>query len=293
MIREAFHYGFVEMMDDLAFWIVFGIVLTGFLSATLPNDFFERVVGNPTVEMVVMLLVGIPLYLCATSSTPLAAALMAKGLSPGAGLVFLLAGPVTNIGTLMIVGRVFGGRFLRIYLLSIIIVCMTLGMATNAFFSADQFTLWSQEGDSSSMAGVVLRFIGLLAFIVLAGASFQRTGFRKDIAELWHHLQTFVRWLKEFKPGHDLPPAQFLHHGTADRGPLSLPGVLPRPPGGGGDGAPVRRPGPQFAAPGPALLPALALCPFRDLPHRGNPPGLQRLPGHGGRSAARGLRAAG
>ncbi len=200
VFKEAFHYGFVEMMDDLAFWIVFGIVLTGFLSAILPNDFFEQVVGNPTVEMVVMLLVGIPLYLCATSSTPLAAALMAKGLSPGAGLVFLLAGPVTNIGTLMIVGRVFGGRFLRIYLLSIIIVCMTLGLATNAFFSADQFTLWGQEDNSTSMAGMVLRFIGLLAFAVLAGASFQRTGFRKDAAELWHHLRTFVSWLKGFNP---------------------------------------------------------------------------------------------
>ena len=63
------------------------MVLTGFLSAILPNDFFDRVMGNPTLEMVAMLVVGIPLYLCATSSTPLAAALMAKGLSPGAGLV--------------------------------------------------------------------------------------------------------------------------------------------------------------------------------------------------------------
>jgi HflK protein len=200
VLREALHYGFVEMMDDLAFWIVFGMVLTGFLSAILPNDFFDRVMGNPTVEMVAMLLVGIPLYLCATSSTPLAAALMAKGLSPGAGLVFLLAGPVTNIGTLMIVGRVFGGRFLRIYLLSIVIVCMTLGMATNALFSADQFTLWSQEEAPPSPAGIVLRFIGLLAFTVLAGASFQRTGFRKDIAELLQHMRTFIAWLRGFDP---------------------------------------------------------------------------------------------
>ncbi len=200
VLREALHYGFVEMMDDLAFWIVFGMVLTGFLSAILPNDFFDQVMGNPTVEMVAMLLVGIPLYLCATSSTPLAAALMAKGLSPGAGLVFLLAGPVTNIGTLMIVGRVFGGRFLRIYLLSIIIVCMTLGMATNALFSADQFTLWGQEETPPSLAGVLLRFIGLLAFTVLAGASFQRTGFRKDIAELWQHIRTFGAWLRSFDP---------------------------------------------------------------------------------------------
>lgn len=200
VIREALHYGFVEMMDDLAFWIVFGLLLTGLLSAILPNDFFDRVMGNPTLEMVAMLLVGIPLYLCATSSTPLAAALMAKGLSPGAGLVFLLAGPVTNIGTLMIVGRVFGGRFLRIYLLSIIIVCMTLGMATNAFFGAEQFTLWGGEEAPPSLAGVLLRFVGLLAFTVLAGASFQRTGFRKDITELWQHLRTFANWLRGFDP---------------------------------------------------------------------------------------------
>jgi len=199
--RDAMRYGFVEMMDDLAFWIVFGMVLTGIIGAALPNDFFDRVMGNPTVEMVAMLLVGIPLYLCATSSTPLAAELMAKGLSPGAGLVFLLAGPVTNIGTLLIVGRVFGKRFLRIYLLSIIIVCMTLGMVTNFFFGEEQFDPWGREEGNPSLVGVFVRFIGLLAFIVLAGASFRRTRFRKDIEELWQHLRTFGNWLRGFDAG--------------------------------------------------------------------------------------------
>lgn len=201
VVREALHYGYVEMMDDLAFWIVFGMVLTGLLGALLPDNFFDRVMmGNPTLEMAAMLLVGIPLYLCATSSTPLAATFIAKGLSPGAALVFLLAGPVTNIGTLMIVGRVFGRRFLRIYLLSIIIVCMALGMVTNAVWGDHQFTIWGQEDTDPSPITVLLQFAGLLAFTVLAGASFQRTGFRKDIKELWEHLKTFAAWLRGLDP---------------------------------------------------------------------------------------------
>ena len=202
VVREALHYGYVEMMDDLAFWIVFGMVLTGLLGALLPDNFFDRLMmGNPTLEMAAMLLVGIPLYLCATSSTPLAATFIAKGLSPGAALVFLLAGPVTNIGTLMIVGRVFGRRFLRIYLLSIIIVCMSLGMVTNAIWGDHQFTIWGQEDTSPSPFTVLLHFAGLLAFTVLAGASFQRTGFRKDLSELWTHLKTFAAWLRGLDPG--------------------------------------------------------------------------------------------
>jgi hypothetical protein len=85
--------------------------------------------------MLVMLLVGIPLYVCATASTPIVAALALKGLSPGAALVFLLAGPATNIATIMVVARIMGKRIAAVYVTVIAAVALLLGMAVNAIYS--------------------------------------------------------------------------------------------------------------------------------------------------------------
>jgi hypothetical protein len=92
--ESVLRYGFGSLVDELAFWLLFGIALTGVLGALLPNDFFSRVLGwdRGLVPMLAMVVVGIPLYLCASASTPVATALIAKGLSPGAALVFLLTG---------------------------------------------------------------------------------------------------------------------------------------------------------------------------------------------------------
>jgi membrane protease subunit HflK len=74
-----------------------------------------------------MLAVGIPMYICASGSTPIAAALVLKGLSPGAALVFLLAGPATNIGSLAIISSFLGRRVTVIYLSTIVVLSLALG----------------------------------------------------------------------------------------------------------------------------------------------------------------------
>ncbi len=83
-LRRAMHYGFVTLLDDLAFWLLVGILLTGVLSAALPDDFFSAALGldRGLLPMVLVILAGIPLYLCASASTPIAAALVAMGLAP-------------------------------------------------------------------------------------------------------------------------------------------------------------------------------------------------------------------
>jgi uncharacterized membrane protein YraQ (UPF0718 family) len=84
--------------------------MAGVFTALLPADFFERYLSNEFSGLLIMLLAGIPLYICATAATPTAAALVLKGLSPGAALVFLLAGPTTNLATITIVYRYSGAR---------------------------------------------------------------------------------------------------------------------------------------------------------------------------------------
>ncbi len=129
----ALRYGFIEMFADLAPWLVAGFALAGLASALVPDGFIEQHVGAGLGAMLLMLVIGMPMYVCATSSTPIAAALIAKGLSPGAALVFLLVGPATNIATMVIVARNAGKRGVLIYLATIAIVAVGIGLLLDAF----------------------------------------------------------------------------------------------------------------------------------------------------------------
>ncbi|MDX1503005.1 MAG: SO_0444 family Cu/Zn efflux transporter [Thermoanaerobaculia bacterium] len=129
VLRPAIEYGFVELLDDLAFWLVLGILIAGLLTGLLPSDLADRGLGAGIVPMLLLLVVGIPLYMCASASTPIAAALLAKGVGPGAALVFLLAGPATNAATVVLLSKTFGGRFVRVYLGSVILTALACGIA--------------------------------------------------------------------------------------------------------------------------------------------------------------------
>src|SRR6476659_10471530 len=94
-------YGFRDLLDDVAWWLVLGLVLSAIVEVALPTNLFEGIWGGGVTSMLLMLVLSIPLYTCAASSTPMAAALALKGLSPGAALVFLPAGPATNIGSVV------------------------------------------------------------------------------------------------------------------------------------------------------------------------------------------------
>lgn len=128
---SAIRYGYGRMFEDLAHWLILGFVLAGLVSALFPPEFIERHVGTGPWALLLMLLIGLPMYVCATASTPVAAALILKGLSPGAALVFLLAGPATNAATMVIVARELGRRSLVIYLAGIAVVALFFGWATD------------------------------------------------------------------------------------------------------------------------------------------------------------------
>src|SRR6185295_8841639 len=99
------HYAFVEMMDDLWASILVGILLSGVVAAAVPAELFQSPIAHGFSGLVVMFLIGIPVYVCAAGSTPIAAAFILKGMSPGAALVFLLASPATNVGTFVVLTR--------------------------------------------------------------------------------------------------------------------------------------------------------------------------------------------
>lgn len=129
--KTMFNYVQNELFGSIAKYIAFGILLAGLISAFVPNNFFELYLNNQFLSMLIMLIIAIPIYVCATASTPIAASLILKGLSPGAALVFLLAGPATNAVTISTIIKILGKKVLAIYLGSIIIVSMLLGYLLN------------------------------------------------------------------------------------------------------------------------------------------------------------------
>jgi HflK protein len=157
------HYGFRDLFDEVAWWLALGLALSAVVEVALPANLFEGVWGGGMTSMLLMLLLSIPLYTCASSSTPLAAALVLKGLSPGAALVFLLAGPATNVGSLVVLLKVLGGRAVAVYLAAVAAMTLAAGYTLNMLYSAwglDPRATFGAAGDlvpsSIKVAGAVL-----------------------------------------------------------------------------------------------------------------------------------------
>jgi uncharacterized membrane protein YraQ (UPF0718 family)/copper chaperone CopZ len=127
ILSSAWEHGFGEILFSLRKWLVVGIVLGGFLAWILPKGIFDGWLSHPVLSYAAMLLASGPLYVCATGSIPIAASLVAKGLSPGAALVFLAVGPATNTATLAFVGSVLGKRALFAYLAAVVLTAVGAG----------------------------------------------------------------------------------------------------------------------------------------------------------------------
>lgn len=136
LIRAA-DYAFIELLQDIARWLVIGFLLAALISVLIPDDFFSRFQGWGIVEILVILLASVPIYICATGSIPVAAVLLLKGVSPGAALVFLMAGPATNVATITVLGKTMGRKSLLVYLATIIGGAVVFGLLTNWFLPAD------------------------------------------------------------------------------------------------------------------------------------------------------------
>ena len=167
--RKGMQFAFGELIADIGKWLIFGIFIAALITTFLPISFIEEYVGDGLFGMILMVVVGVPMYVCATASTPIAAALALKGLSPGAALVFLLAGPATNAATITVVSRMLGKRVAAVYVASIAVVSVLLGLAVNQVYSVLGFSVsnWVQatEEQGHGIIAVIsaLVLIGLVA----------------------------------------------------------------------------------------------------------------------------------
>ncbi|MCI5118241.1 MAG: permease [Candidatus Electrothrix sp. LOE1_4_5] len=134
-LKSGIRYAILDIWEELAGWFTVGILLAGVITVLLPDAFIRSYLGGGLSSMLLMLVIGIPLYICATASTPIAAAFILKGVSPGAALVFLLVGPATNVTSLSVLIGLLGKRAVIIYLTSIALVSVTCGLILDAVYS--------------------------------------------------------------------------------------------------------------------------------------------------------------
>lgn len=131
---KGIKYAYIELPAEISKWMLIGIFFAGIISYAVPESLIHNYLGGGFGSMLVMLLVGIPLYICATASTPLAASLIAKGMSPGTAFVFLLAGPATNAATITMVARFLGKRSAALYLGVISLCALGAGFLLDWFY---------------------------------------------------------------------------------------------------------------------------------------------------------------
>jgi len=164
-IKAVFMYAFFELVEDIGKWILIGVIAGGVIGYLVPSTFIEQYLGKTALAYPLMLLISIPMYVCATGSIPIAASLIAKGMTPGAGLIFLIAGPATNTATLSFVGGKLGKKILFNYLLTIVITALLFG------FIIDY--IWQASGQNINLLGGGMKMLPQwlmdLSGILLAG----------------------------------------------------------------------------------------------------------------------------
>lgn len=139
-VVAALKYGYVDMMQDIGRWLVLGLIIAGAITVFVPESFFALFADNSLLSILLVLLFAIPMYLCATGSIPIAVALMLKGLSPGAALVLLMAGPAVNAASILVIGKVMGRKALVVYLASIISGAVLFGLGIDYLLPREWFT---------------------------------------------------------------------------------------------------------------------------------------------------------
>jgi hypothetical protein len=151
------------------------LVLAGIITALIPSELMAKHLGGGLPAMLIMLAVGIPLYICATASTPIAAALILKGVSPGAALVFLLAGPATNVTSLTVLLGLLGKRATAIYLVSIAVVSIACGLILDQVYAYLGISAQAVAGQAAELIPLWAQVAGALALLAMSAKPLYRT----------------------------------------------------------------------------------------------------------------------
>ena len=171
---SGIRYAFTDLLGGILFWLAVGLLFSAAVQTWLPSDFLARW-GSGLPAMLVMIAVSIPMYVCATASTPIAAGLLMAGISPGTVLVFLLAGPASNIGSMGIIRRELGQRALAAYLAGVAVTAIASGLLLDWFLQLNGIGIQSELAASEHLVPHWLAWTSLL-LLALASLNLLRNG---------------------------------------------------------------------------------------------------------------------
>ena len=180
----ALKYGFVDLVESIGGWLVAGLIIAALITVYVPSDFFTVIGSNPVLSMLAVLVIAIPMYVCATGSIPIAMSLVVKGLSPGTALVLLMAGPAANFASFTLISREMGRKAAVIYLFSIIVGAMTFGLIIDYLLPQEWFSLDSMKDGichHGHDSGVLSIISSILLVIMLLAVLFKKYSHKNKI----------------------------------------------------------------------------------------------------------------
>ncbi len=173
-LRTGIGYAFSDLIDDISLWLLIGFVASGLLVALMPPEILATY-GSGLMAMLLLAVVGIPMYICATAVTPIALAMLFAGISPGTVMVFLLACPITSAATLGIIYRIMGKSVLIRYISGIIITSVLIGLTVDQILSLTSIKLTLQPEAVREILPEWLEWTALSLLVVLAIKPVRRT----------------------------------------------------------------------------------------------------------------------
>ena len=176
-LLQVMRYAGAELLDDISKWLFIGIVVAGVMMTVIPPGWLSQW-GSGLPAMLVMLAIGVPMYICAVASTPIAAGLILAGVSPGTVLVFLLVGPATNIAGIILVRKELGTKVTAIYLLGLSIVSVLMGLLLDWLVVDNGFQINVDASAADYMLPEVIRWISALLLLLLAIPGIRKPLFR-------------------------------------------------------------------------------------------------------------------
>lgn len=167
-VMTGLRYALVDVWGDIAIWFFGGLVIAGLIMVLIPDELMLKWLDGGFSSMLIMLAVGIPLYICATASTPVAAALILKGVSPGAALVFLLVGPATNITSIAVLVGILGKRGTFRYLLILSCSAILFGLAVDQIYRMAGISPRAVIGEAAELVPYGAKLAGALLLLLLS-----------------------------------------------------------------------------------------------------------------------------
>lgn len=135
----ALKYGFVDMVGSVGGWLVIGLIVAALITVFVPDELFVSLSRYPLAAMLAVVVIAIPMYVCATGSIPIAMSLMMKGLSPGIAFVMLMAGPAANFASIIILSKTQGKKATAIYVGSVVVTALAFGLAIDLLMPREWF----------------------------------------------------------------------------------------------------------------------------------------------------------